>query len=318
MLIPVCFIYDKNFIMPTSVAITSMLENRKEDTFYDIFLIGVDCENEDLSCLEAFRNEKNVDIHFRNADMSAYESISQVSHVSQASLVKFNLPQLVTEYDKLLYIDGDVLIMQDLTEFYEEDLTGYYLGGPQNTVDIVRGKGQFLTGAYVYDSKKMIEDDIPQKLIDYRVSLGNRKSMDNTTFNEYLGAGFKKMPIKFDLPIRKLIYERMYYKVADLNKFYGTNYKTHKDIVEDAVVIHFDGAAKPWKYSCFLYDDVWYEYYKKSPCKDLPLKRKTYWDYLGEQIDKSGIKGLYYVFKDWVRESLGEIKSVRYVEGDWN
>ena len=164
----------------------------------------------------------------------------------------------------------------------------------------------------------MIEDDIPQKLIDYRVSLGNRKSMDNTTFNEYLKDGFKKMPIKYDLPIRKLVYERMYYKVADLNAFYGTNYKNHKEIVEDAVVIHFDGAAKPWKYSCFLYDDVWYEYYKKSPCKDMPLKRKTYWDYLGEQVNKSGIKGIYYIFKDWVRESLGEIRSVKYVEGDWN
>ena len=317
MIIPVCFIYDKNFIMPTSVAITSMLDNRREDTFYDIFLIGVGCENEDVSYLEAFKSEKNVDVHFRTADMSEFKDISQVSHVSPAAMVKFNLPKIVPEYDKLLYIDGDVLIMKDLTEFYSEDLTGYYIGGPMNTVDVVRGKNQYLSGAYVFDSKRMREDDIPRKLIEHRLSLGNRKAMDITTFNDVLNADFKNMPIKYDLPIRKLMYERKYYNLARFNAFFGESYSNYKEIIEDAVVIHFDGADKPWKYSCFLYDDVWYRYYKKSPCKDLPLKRKNFLDYLGEQIDKNGIKGPYYVFKDWISESFGRVRSVPYIENDF-
>ena len=37
--IPVAFISDDNFIMPTCVAITSLIMNKKPDTVYDIIII---------------------------------------------------------------------------------------------------------------------------------------------------------------------------------------------------------------------------------------------------------------------------------------
>lgn len=316
--IPVCFIYDKKYIMPTAVAVTSMLINRFEDTFYDIYFIGVNCEHDDEKVLEKFFDYKNVDLHFVKTDTKKFSQIHQISHVSQAALIKFDLCKLIPEYEKILYIDGDVIIQKDLSDFYNIELDNNYMAGPTNTIDIVRNKGHMLSGAYLQNSELMRQDNISQKLLDYRLSLGSRKAMDGTAFNEVLQPRIKAIPIKFDLPVRKLMYERKYYKISDINKFYGTNYNNYREMIEDAVVLHYDGGTKPWLYSGLKCGNVWDYYYKKSPYADIKLQRKNRFILLKEKITKEGIKAPYYMLKDYLTEMFGAVHSVEYKESDWN
>ena len=44
--IPVVLISDDNFIMPTCVAITSLIVNKKPETEYDIYIIMAECSDE--------------------------------------------------------------------------------------------------------------------------------------------------------------------------------------------------------------------------------------------------------------------------------
>lgn len=318
-IIPICFIFDKNYIMPTCVAITSMLINREKDTKYHVILIGVGCENEDLSKVEELKNKfENIELTIKFADISRYNSIAQRSHVAPAALVKFELGELIQEYDRLLFIDGDVIVRKDLTEFYNIELGNNILAGPLDTVDIVRHNNQVLTGAFLLDSKKMREINAFDKLSTYRIGLGQRKSMDGTTFNDVLGNLMLHISIKYDLPIRKLYYERKFYTIKDINAFYGTNYKSRKQMINDAVIVHYDGARKPWLYSCFEGTKLWDFYYKLSPFGKEKLKRKNYVIYLLDEYKMNGVKGLYYIAKDKVRELFGNIVRTKYSISDWN
>ena len=56
------------------------------------------------------------------ASLDQYRDIKQLAHISIACLLKFDICELIPSYEKLLYLDGDIIAKDDLTELYETDL----------------------------------------------------------------------------------------------------------------------------------------------------------------------------------------------------
>jgi lipopolysaccharide biosynthesis glycosyltransferase len=126
--VPVVFITDKNYLIPTAVAITSLIENKKEDTFYEINIIIADLNKNSEDKLNSLRN-KNVSIKIVRVNGDKYKEFQREgNYVSAAVLFKFEITNLFPEYDKILYLDGDILIKADLTELYDVELGNHYVG----------------------------------------------------------------------------------------------------------------------------------------------------------------------------------------------
>ena len=47
-------------------------------------------------------------------------------HASSAAMQKFNLPLILKNLDKVLYLDSDIIIQNDLVAFFNLDITEYY------------------------------------------------------------------------------------------------------------------------------------------------------------------------------------------------
>ena len=309
--IAIVFISDANFVLPTCVAITSLLKNKNENSFYDIYVIMSEYTEKDGTRLRSFRKYPNTEIHIIKSSLDQYKSIPQAAHVTISALLKFDICELIPEYDKVLYLDGDLVIREDLTRLYNIDLEGKYAAVVKNSRGILDGSDYFFSGLILFDAKKMRQDKMRDKLIETRKTLGQRKSMDMTTFNIVLENKVIFIDPKYDCPLGRVEYERKYYRIKEYNKFYNSNYKNWKDLIDNSLIIHYCGAEKPWKYSFGLCNREWKKYYDYSPYAGEKLTRKNFIQYMKERKNKEGIRVIYYYCKDKVLEIIGPIGKKR-------
>ena len=72
--IPVAFICDENFVMPTCVAATSLIKNAGETTFYDIFIIMAECSVESERKILELKSA-DCEIHIIRRSLEQYSEI---------------------------------------------------------------------------------------------------------------------------------------------------------------------------------------------------------------------------------------------------
>ena len=108
----ICMITDDNYIMPTSVAIHSMITNKDEEQ-YNFYIITSNLSEESEKkfkdfeqngvCINIIREdaEKRFNgLHNFRADSICVASLS--------ALLKFIIPDLFPQLDRILYLDGDL------------------------------------------------------------------------------------------------------------------------------------------------------------------------------------------------------------------
>ncbi len=307
----VVFISDKGFIVPTCVALTSLAHNKRGGTKYDVFIILVDCDESDEKLFYQFRQYPGIRITIIRGDISKYREVPQTAHVTTAALLKFDVCDLIPEYDKLLYMDGDLIIRDDLTELYGIELRGKHAAVVKNAKGILDGSDYFFSGLILFDAAKMREDCMGERLTRTRIAMKKRTAMDMTAFNIVLKDKVIFINPKYDCPLGRIMYERQFFRINEYNAFYNTNYRSWGDLIQKSLVVHFCGAAKPWRYSFGTCNREWKRYYDMSPLRDKPLKRKNFFQFVWEDYQKRGWRIVYYMLKDAFLELTGPIGSKR-------
>ena len=128
MTIPVVFSTDHGYIMPTGVAILSMLECSK-DVFCDIIILtSADVTEDDKHSLQEIVEPYNAKISFSrmgNEFVGAFE----IRGITEACYYRLLIPWLVPQYDKIVYCDGDIAFVQSISKLYSQELGNNYVAG---------------------------------------------------------------------------------------------------------------------------------------------------------------------------------------------
>lgn len=276
----IVFITDENYVMPTVVAISSIYQNKKVDTQYCIHVICCDTSEKSQSIFGELKKDK-FDIQIINVTQDDNLKNYQIKnlHVSTAALYKFNLGNLFPDVDTLLYLDGDILVQQNLESIFEVDISNVYAAvvkdykpmtydPPQVTKLGIEHSAYFNSGVMLLNLKKFRDDDLFHQLLDYRLH-GINYFMDQDALNVVFA--------------EKVIYLSLYYNVMssvmgfftldDLISYYELdNVRSKNDIYQRAIIVHLCTKYKPWNYSNVPFADEWYRFYQLSPIDD-PLCR---------------------------------------------
>ena len=286
-IVPIVFAFDNNLVFPACVCLSSLMMSAKDTTFYDIIIL---CSASDgLNRREIDRVQEfysNCRIQLIDVDdtiAGGYE----VRGITTPTYFRLLIPELLPQYDKVLYSDVDVLFRRDLSELLEKELDKDYL-------------------AAVYDWSFVIDEN-GQKYIQNELHLNS---------NEYIQAGFllinAKQMRKDGLVDRFKEEARKKYKFQDqdiLNvvcvgkkvalapwwnmttySFLYWNADSRlicRDCTEEELqkelfssILHYNG-QKPWNGFCLNYD-IWWEYYRKSPF----FSEKQYFNYYNKKKDE--------------------------------
>lgn len=287
MKIPILFTFDENLLFPAGVCISSLLMHAKPETYYDIFILHSDKYDYTNSCLKKLHERyNNFNITYRkvsNEFCNAYE----IRGITTTAYYRLIAPEIIPEYDKIIYSDVDVIFREDLSGIYQTDLNGYYLAGVDNASALrpdvqkyIREKlgidhkyGHYYSGNLIINSKEILKDNITFKFRELAKRNFHQQDMDIINIACY--GKIKPLPPAFCLT--NYLTEILVKRKSEMFPFF-----TEKEI-EHALqygIVHYNG-VKPWKAYCVNFD-IWWEYYRKSPYFD----EKFYFDFFYNKLDE--------------------------------
>ena len=266
-IIPIAFCFDHNLELPAGVCLTSLLVNANADTFYDIFILHSDeCDFSDGKLNELPSHYGNCKLTFRSVG-KVFENAFEIRGITIAAYYRLLIPEIIPEYDKIIYSDVDVIFRKDLARIYEStDMTDFYMAGvvdpSPDAYDYqsyikhlgLSPEGYICSGNLIINSKLIREDGIVRKFIE-ATNQSKYKYQDMDVLNIICKGKTKKISPEFCLTI--VIRKCVIYKKDPL--FY-----TRQELEESMKdgIIHYNG-PKPWVQYCPDFDS-WWEYYRNS------------------------------------------------------
>lgn len=285
--INMCLVCDNGYVMPTVVAIYSVKRSiQDKNNKYNIYVLckGVTEENlKKFSDLEEDYFKVNVVNVEEKEDFSSYK-IEGIS-ATPTSIYKFFIPEILSNLDKILYIDGDIIVKKDLSSLYSTDVEEYYVAAVKDSNGLDYGFNDydnyryFNAGVMLLNLKKMREDKTAEKLLDYRKN-GFNKLMDQDALNYVLKDKCLLLPFEYNTQMNKIFFVLMNdnkKNFDEMKKYWNISNDVSKirDIVDNAYVLHYT-TVKPWKFYDIFYSDIWYRNYIESPCGVDEIVRESY------------------------------------------
>jgi lipopolysaccharide biosynthesis glycosyltransferase len=220
--VPVAFICDSHYVIPTAVAITSLIYNKNPTTYYDIYIITADLSEREIEKFYEFKGS-NADIHIMKVSLEKYKGIHVSGHITSAVYLKFDLPYLIPNQDKVLYLDSDVIIQKDLSDLFEINIKDYYAGVVKDIGLIENGlniENYFNSGVMLLNLKLMRENDTSAALLNIGRSADKLTFHDQDCFNIVLDKKVKLLPIIYNCFYNLFLQCRDKYTLEYINKYF--------------------------------------------------------------------------------------------------
>jgi lipopolysaccharide biosynthesis glycosyltransferase len=202
----------------------------------------------------------DVPITFLNFDGIDYGVIGRmIKHITVATMDRLLLPEVLTELDRITYIDIDTVTEGDVCELAATDLGGHPLAA----------RTSVYPGAQIWRSAG---DDLePDVAAELRRTMSARHEFDFLTFNagvlvldlrrmreDAFAAQFVPMAGEYGLNDQDILCAYVGPARAELDPRW--NALPVQEIVSDPGVMHFAGAGKPWSEELTAYGDRWAHY----------------------------------------------------------
>lgn len=124
-IVPVVFAADDNYVPQLATTIYSAMVNASQDRHYDVVVLQRNIAWDKQERLRTFfRRFGNMTLRFINVDrlVSGVELTTNNAHISVETYYRFLIQQVLPFYDKVLYLDSDIIINGDIAELYDTEL----------------------------------------------------------------------------------------------------------------------------------------------------------------------------------------------------
>ncbi len=250
-ILDIVYCLDENYNIQMTTSANSFLQHYKGPVRMHLLHSNPDSLNELVKLLQPFENLISVQKYkfIKNKDF-IFPMIENY-HVTEATYYRLFIHQyLPNSISKLLYLDPDVIAMQDVTKviedtFYELKNSKYSIAAVnyiessnstnQQMLDRLNmeSKKYFNAGVMFIDYKKWLHFEIGTKLLLYSKEIISKnielKQHDQDILNSYFDGKFFELEINYNYPI--------------LERFFK---KDKKRIENKSFFIHYVGKEKPW------------------------------------------------------------------------
>ncbi len=260
-MINICFITDEKYVLPTLVSIKSLIVNSKTPLSISV-VTNVLSENSKQLYEQLETSDAKINVIY------AQNPCTKVSinhdYITKTVYLKFALPDIFKDLDKILYIDGDTLILDDLKEFYDIDLGDNYAGVIEDicvstTQTYYKEEGlkkYFNAGVMLMNLAKIRQESTIDKLVEYARNGKHQLFLDQDAFNFIFNEKVVWLPLKYNY----------------LNKPYNEEFLTyHLNIspeeyrkIADSITIHHYAGVIMHKMLEFTHGrdlDLWFKYF---------------------------------------------------------
>ena len=288
--VPILFTFDSALELAAGVCMTSLLESALPTTFYDIFVLhSPACDFSRSRLNELPQRYGNCRLTFRKAE-GEFVGSYEVRGIPETAYYRLLSPELIPEYDKLLYSDVDVIIREDRGRFYDMDLGDNYFAGVDNCSRLRPSFRKYITGkagldwrkGYFYSGNLIINSALLRsggKLDEFR-KLGKNDYLYQDMDIINISCNGRILPLGPSYCMSVQLYDLIVDRRSEMEELYGA------EEIERTLrcgIVHYNG-AKPWKEACPNMD-IWWNCYRRSIFFDERFTR-DFWTGLRDRLEK--------------------------------
>ncbi|MDR2645993.1 MAG: glycosyltransferase family 8 protein [Holosporaceae bacterium] len=261
--VSIVFGCDDNYAMYLGVCLQSLIETSSEKHNYDIWILeGNISENNRRGIINLIKGRKNFSIRFFNIDDFVEKNKEKFrifnKHLTVSTYYRLFIPQIFSNYRRMLYLDCDIIINSDISELFNVDMNGKSVGAVKDRsmctnsrkyVKRIKGKKNgdyFNAGVMLFNIDKTARENITDKCLEYLFSRKDGK-------DEFLEDQDALNAVCIDNV--KLIDGR--WNVLMYGYYLGMNKGSHNII--NFYIVHYFSSKKPWMCSTPL-DAIWWRY----------------------------------------------------------
>ena len=303
------FTCDDNYIPFLAVSIESIVAFSSPENFYNIRILhanNISKINQDIVSKEYTKDNISIDfVDITNEILSFGDSLFVRDYYSKTTYYRLLIPTLYPKLDKGLYLDSDIVVLDDIAKLYNIDLGENYVGGiPDESVGLIKEfqdyvqnrigtndyREYFNAGILPMNLKKLREIHFKE----YFIELLDRVKFDVAQDQDYLNT-ICKGNVKFiDLCWNKMPISKNGMKDSDIK------------------LIHYNLSFKPWHMDNVLYEEYFWKYADKTVFKDKIYEIKNNYDTSLQEIANFQTQNLIEMCRQQAKDTIknNEIKNI--------
>ncbi len=253
----VTFVADDYYAMPLAAAVSSVIANLGKEQKINIFIVDAGISRIKKEKITQLEDQKQVRIEWLKPSQSHRDILKLLpcGYVGRTCYYKILVPELLgSEYQRVIYLDCDVIVEADITELWNTELGNNYVLAVQDLInpcvsspfglrnwrELERNVDDelFNAGVLVLNVAKWLKENITQKLVGYlREHHRHIQLCDQDAMNAVFRNNWGRLNPSWNV----LPYMNIASNYSLLSK------KSHEDLIMHAHLLHFCGPSKPWK-----------------------------------------------------------------------
>ena len=293
---------DRNYLQHLGVLLVSIFENKSCGNHIVYHVLHTDLGFDDQKALIGIVSGYNERIMFHDmSEFHDYDNVKRFGQVSKAALFRLSIADILpNSIEKVLYLDSDMVINNDLYELWNTELDNYQVAAVEDApifdrydkLLMPKRAHYFNSGVLLINLKAWRQEGTSAKIVEFLIKYPERRAFnDQDGLNAVLHSKWLRLPpiynqqtAIFYLPLKRLTYTESEYRNA----------------LKNPVIIHYSGVIsnlKPWEYSDIHPNKkLYYKYLKltqwsdfRPKCKNISeILKKLYYRILRMKM-KSGI-----------------------------
>lgn len=283
--IPLVYAVDDNYAPFLCVSLKSVMANISDDYFVKVFILntGISDKNKKRIIEIAEKNSSDIDIEYVDV-ADRMDGLQDKMHLrdyyTNAIYYRIFIPSLFPQYDKIIYLDCDIILNEDISKLYnvrlgrnivaavhEEAMSSFECFGAYSEEFLGVPRMQYFnSGLLVINTAEYRKEKIETRFIELMLAHKFEVAPDQDYLNVLLQGRTKLVDVGWNkTPI------------------------PDKEFPEkDVKLVHYKLNFKPWHYAGVKYEEYFWKYAKETPYyDDLIAMREGYTEEQKKKDDKA-------------------------------
>lgn len=269
--INIVFASDDNYAQHIAVVIASIMAKTKEKICF--FVINDNISLEKITKLENTADKFNTTIKFIDVLEEQFKNVYLSGHVSKAAYFRLALAEVLPEnIKKVIYLDIDLLVYDDIAKLWAYDVKEYALAAvpdfgimasgrlvrqKEEVIGLPKGKLYFNSGVLLINLEKWRQGNYTKQILEI-INKNQFPHHDQDVLNKLFMENWLPVNLRWNVipPVYNLFPKVLFNKVFK---------KQALEAKRSPAIIHYAGRYKPWEFSLHTgFNDMYYKYLKQT------------------------------------------------------
>ena len=263
---------DNAYVYPTLVAMTSLAENAGKKTFYDIYImIDPSFTEENKKVLKSVETKHPEHCEVIFIDMgSKFKGADTNKKIPTAAYYRLELHNLLPNVNRVIWMDGDTAVFEDLTELITLDMKGNYIMGFLDSIPTaierfgMKEATVLCSGVLLLDLDALRKNNMTEKFNKFiSENLGKINQHDQTVINVVCQGKTAPLPPKYGI----WSFEAERYALQHNSRqwpWLRYDENEFKQAYKHPAILHYVWPKPFWRRQRPIFNNEWWDYAKKS------------------------------------------------------